>query len=104
RLGVRRPAQEQAAAGDLDRVFDQLHRRRVPDDRQTAGVSTLVAAGRPTADDPAGLLVLLHGRGADEHDLLPLANLLDPERRLLVVTPRGPLALPPGGAHWYVIR
>jgi phospholipase/carboxylesterase len=66
--------------------------------------SLLVAAGRSPVNDPAGLLVLLHGRGADEHDLLPLANLLDPERKLLVVTPRGPLSLPPGGAHWYVIR
>jgi predicted esterase len=26
---------------------------------------------------------------------------LDPERRLLGVTPRAPLSLPPGGAHWY---
>jgi len=45
--------------------------------------------------------VLLHGRGADEHDLHPLLDALDPERRLLGLTPRGPLALPPGGAHWY---
>jgi phospholipase/carboxylesterase len=59
---------------------------------------------RPAAAEPEGLLVLSHGRGADEHDLLPLADVLDPERRLLVVTPRGPLSLPPGGAHWYVIR
>jgi phospholipase/carboxylesterase len=59
---------------------------------------------RPAAGEPEGLLVLSHGRGADEHDLLPLADVLDPERRLLVVTPRGPLSLPPGGAHWYVIR
>ena len=66
--------------------------------------SRLAAAARPAAGDPAGLLVLLHGRGADEHDLLPLANLLDPERKLLVVTPRAPLSLPPGGAHWYVVR
>jgi phospholipase/carboxylesterase len=28
---------------------------------------------------------------------------LDPERRLLGVTPRGPLTLPPGGAHWYAL-
>jgi phospholipase/carboxylesterase len=28
---------------------------------------------------------------------------LDPDRRLLGVTPRGPLSLPPGGAHWYVV-
>jgi phospholipase/carboxylesterase len=78
----------------------------VPDDRQTSGVNAvpLVSARRPAAADPAGLLVLLHGRGADEHDLLPLADLLDPERRLLVVTPRGPLSLQPGGAHWYVVH
>ena len=45
--------------------------------------------------------MLLHGRGADEHDLYPLLDLLDPERRLLGVTPRAPLSLPPGGRHWY---
>jgi phospholipase/carboxylesterase len=30
--------------------------------------------------------------------------LLDPQRRLLGVTPRGPLSLPPGGAHWYAVQ
>ena len=59
---------------------------------------------RPAAGDPEGALVLLHGRGADEHDLFPLLDVLDPERRLVGVTPRGPLSLPPGGAHWYVVR
>jgi phospholipase/carboxylesterase len=59
---------------------------------------------RPAAGEPDGALVLFHGRGADEHDLFPLLDVLDPERRLLGVTPRGPLSLPPGGAHWYVIR
>ncbi len=58
---------------------------------------------RPAEGDPAGLLVLFHGRGADERDLGPLADVLDPQRRLLVVFPRGPLALPPGGAHWYQV-
>ena len=48
--------------------------------------------------------MLLHGRGADEHDLFPLLDVLDPERRLVGATPRGPLSLPPGGAHWYVVR
>jgi phospholipase/carboxylesterase len=48
--------------------------------------------------------VLIHGRGADEHDLFPLADALDPERRLAAVLPRGPLRLPPGGAHWYVVH
>jgi phospholipase/carboxylesterase len=59
---------------------------------------------RPPAGDPAGLLVLFHGRGADEHDLFPLLDLLDPERHLLGITPRGPLSLPPGGRHWYAVR
>jgi phospholipase/carboxylesterase len=58
---------------------------------------------RPAAGDPEGALVLFHGRGADEHDLVPLLDVLDPERRLLGVTTRGPLSLPPGGAHWYVV-
>jgi phospholipase/carboxylesterase len=47
--------------------------------------------------------VLFHGRGADENDLFPLLDELDPARRLLGVTPRGPLSLPPGGAHWYAL-
>jgi phospholipase/carboxylesterase len=59
---------------------------------------------RPASGDPEGALVLLHGRGADEHDLFPLLGLLDPERRLLGATARGPLSLPPGGAHWYAVR
>jgi len=48
--------------------------------------------------------VLLHGRGSDEHDLRPLLDGLDPERRLVGVTPRAPLTLPPGGRHWYRLR
>jgi phospholipase/carboxylesterase len=59
---------------------------------------------REAAGEPAGALVLFHGRGADEHDLYPLLDFLDPERRLLGVTPRGPLSLPPGGAHWYKLQ
>jgi phospholipase/carboxylesterase len=59
---------------------------------------------RPPAEEPEGLLVLFHGRGADEHDLFPLLDLLDPDRRLHGVTPRGPLRLPPGGAHWYAVQ
>ncbi|MDQ3964205.1 MAG: phospholipase [Actinomycetota bacterium] len=59
---------------------------------------------RPAVGEPEGALVLWHGRGADENDLFPLLDILDPDRRLIGVTPRGPLALPPGGAHWYQIR
>ena len=64
---------------------------------------TLRALERPAVDEPEGALVLLHGRGADEHDLFPLLDALDPERRLQGYTPRAPLALPPGGAHWYAV-
>jgi phospholipase/carboxylesterase len=67
-------------------------------------VSALVHRERPAAGEPAGLLVLHHGRGADEHDLLGLADVLDPERRLHVVTPRAPLTVPGWpGHHWYVV-
>ena len=58
---------------------------------------------RQAAGDPDGALVLFHGRGADEHDLFPLLDALDPGRRLVGATPRGPLSLPPGGRHWYVL-
>lgn len=58
---------------------------------------------RPAGGEPDGALVLLHGRGADENDLFPLLDVLDPGRRLVGVTPRAPLTLPPGGAHWYQV-
>ena len=58
----------------------------------------------PTQGAPTGALILTHGRGADAGDLEPLLELLDPERRLLGIFPRGPLTLPPGGRHWYIVR
>jgi phospholipase/carboxylesterase len=67
-------------------------------------MSPITFQERAADGDPAGLLVLHHGRGADEHDLLPLADVLDPARRLHVVTPRAPLTLPGWpGHHWYVV-
>jgi phospholipase/carboxylesterase len=67
-------------------------------------MSGLIYRERPAAGEAAGLLVLHHGRGADEHDLLGLADVLDPDRRLHAVTPRAPLQIPgwPGN-HWYVV-
>jgi phospholipase/carboxylesterase len=59
---------------------------------------------RPAAAQPEGALVLMHGRGADEFDLLPLFDALDPRRRLAGIAPRAPLALAPGGFHWYLSR
>jgi phospholipase/carboxylesterase len=59
---------------------------------------------RAAAGEPDGLLVLHHGRGTDERDLIGLADFLDPERRLRVVTPRAPLQLPRSpGYHWYLV-
>jgi phospholipase/carboxylesterase len=63
----------------------------------------VIVRERPAAAEAEGALVLLHGRGADENDLFPLLDVLDPERRLHGYTPRAPLSLPPGGAHWYVV-
>jgi len=64
----------------------------------------LFQAERAAAGDPEGLLVLHHGRGTDERDLLGLADLLDPERQLRVVSPRAPLQLPGSpGYHWYLV-
>ena len=68
--------------------------------RSADGLEYLI---REPQGEASGALVLLHGRGADEYDLYPLLDLLDPERKLVGVTPRGPLALPPGGAHWYQV-
>ncbi len=69
-----------------------------------SGLEDLTYLVRPATGEPEGALVLFHGRGSDEYDLYRLLDDLDPERRLLGVTPRGPRALPPGGAHWYITR
>lgn len=65
---------------------------------------SLLYRERPAAGEPAGLLILHHGRGADEHDLLGLADQLDPQRRLHAITPRAPLTVPGWpGYHWYTV-
>jgi phospholipase/carboxylesterase len=67
-------------------------------------MANLVYEERPAATDARGLLVLHHGRGTSEQDLLPLADVLDPLKRLHVVAPRAPLELPGApGYHWYVV-
>jgi phospholipase/carboxylesterase len=67
-------------------------------------VDPITALTRPAEGTPQGALVLIHGRGSNEHDLVDLFDLVDPQRRLVGITPRGPLALPPGGRHWYAFR
>jgi phospholipase/carboxylesterase len=60
---------------------------------------------RPADGVPAGLLVLHHGRGSDELDMMGLGEALDPQRRLHLLAPRAPLALPGApGWHWYIVE
>ncbi|MCX6122246.1 MAG: alpha/beta hydrolase-fold protein [Ignavibacteriales bacterium] len=48
---------------------------------------------------PYPTLILLHGRGTDENDLLGLASAFDP--RLLIVSVRAPYRFPYGGYTWF---
>ena len=67
-------------------------------------MSALYYREREPEGEPEGLLVLHHGRGSDELDLLGLADVLDPGRRLHVVSPRAPLQLEGSpGYHWYLV-
>ena len=67
-------------------------------------MASLSYVERPAAAAASGLLVLHHGRGTDERDLLPLADAFDPERRLHAVSVRAPLELPGSpGFHWYLV-
>ncbi len=56
---------------------------------------------RPAEGEAAGAIVLLHGRGTSERDLIPLLDVLDPLERLVGAFPRGPFELPPIGSHWF---
>jgi phospholipase/carboxylesterase len=63
----------------------------------------IVVWRRPAKRGPATpLVVLLHGRGADEHDLIDLAGELP--RSYAYASLRGPLALPEGGYRWFEDR
>lgn len=63
----------------------------------SASLVTNVVRGR---QDPDRLMLLIHGKGADEHDLEPLIPSLDPEGRFLTVLPRAPIPFM-SGWHWY---
>ncbi len=66
-----------------------------------AGEAALIHAAHPASQGSAPFpgLLLLHGRGTDEKDLLGLADELDD--RLFVVSARGPFRFPYGGYAWY---
>jgi phospholipase/carboxylesterase len=59
----------------------------------------------PTTKSPAErppLLLLLHGVGSNESDLMGLAPYLDP--RFFVISARAPLTLGPGAFGWYHVQ
>ena len=58
-----------------------------------------VAPLSTSSPDPHPLLVLLHGRGTDENDLLDLTSSFD--SRLLVVSVRALYKFPYGGYTWF---
>ncbi|HWI07602.1 MAG TPA: phospholipase, partial [Solirubrobacteraceae bacterium] len=66
-------------------------------------IDPLVHVVREAAGDAQGALILLHGRGADEHDLHSVLDLLDPQQRLVGLTPGAPLPGPGGGRWWYMV-
>lgn len=61
----------------------------------------LLLPGRPGAA-PHPSILLLHGRGADEEDLLNLAPSFDD--RFLLLSARAPFPFPYGGYTWYEVR
>ncbi len=72
------------------------------DNETTLNLTHLVRPALEHAPDdgPGPCLLLLHGRGADEEDLMGLEGALDP--RFTVISPRAPFRLGPGYA-WYVM-
>jgi phospholipase/carboxylesterase len=63
----------------------------------------MVAWRRPAKRGAATpLVVLLHGRGADENGLIDLAN--DLPQHFAYASVRGPIALPEGGYRWFEDR
>lgn len=58
-----------------------------------------IAPSGPGTTGPRPALILLHGRGANEDDLLGLTPYLDP--RFLVIAVRAPLDFGYGGYTWY---
>jgi phospholipase/carboxylesterase len=55
-----------------------------------------------TRSGPHPTLILLHGRGANEEDLLGLVSYLSPQ--LLCIAARAPFYFPYGGYTWYDLR
>jgi phospholipase/carboxylesterase len=57
---------------------------------------------RAAGDMPAARLLLLHGVGSNETNLVPLASLIDPAVEVLLV--RGPVVLGPQQFAWFPVQ
>ena len=69
---------------------------------EPAPLHTAVREPRIAGSGAPPLVVMLHGYGSDEADLLGLADFLDPRLRVLSV--RAPMALDMGGYAWFPLE
>src|SRR6266480_1087236 len=67
--------------------------------KSSLSLTHLLQQPRLPADRPPPLLILLHGLGSNEHDLIGLAPYLDP--RFQIVSARAPHSLMPDGYAWF---
>ena len=93
------PVKERARFTESGQALDQEEPEEEP--RHEHALVCLVRKPRGEAE---GALVLFHGRGTDEHDLFPLLEILDPDRRLLGITPRAPIEHEDGTCYWYLSK
>ncbi len=67
--------------------------------RQDSETGLFFRVREPLSAKPKAGVILLHGVGGNETNLLEVAHALDPE--VLVVLPRGPLQFAPGQYGWF---
>lgn len=69
-----------------------------------AGLSLVHSVREPleASREPAPVLILLHGVGSNEQDLMGLAPALDP--RFLIISVRAPITLQHGSYAWYHVQ
>ena len=65
----------------------------------SASLYSIIAPLNDDSSKPHPALILLHGRGTDENDLLGLTPYLDP--RFLIASVRAPYKYPYGGYTWF---
>jgi phospholipase/carboxylesterase len=67
--------------------------------QKSLSLTHILQQPRQPSDGPPPLLLVLHGYGSNEHDLIGLAPYLDP--RFQIVSARAPHTLMPGGYAWF---